>query len=61
MRNAPLLRLMARAKSRRGGTQIEYVMIAALVSVGIIAGLTAVASSVSDLWFMVSEKVVEKL
>ena len=42
------------AASQRGATSIEYVLIAALVSIGIIAGVTAFATAASDLWFMVA-------
>lgn len=61
MRNALLSGGPRLPRGRRGATSIEYVMIAALVSIAIIAGLTAMASATSDLWFFVAEKVVEHL
>ncbi len=44
-------------RGRRGATSIEYVLIAALVSIGIIAGVTAFATAASDLWFSVASTV----
>lgn len=45
--NTQLQRLLA---DESGSTAIQYALIATLVSIGIIAGLTAFAGSASDLW-----------
>lgn len=48
-------------RSRNGATSIEYALIAAVVSVGIIAGVTLFAQSVSDLWFHTASTVTSNM
>lgn len=45
------------AADRRGGTAIEYGLIAALVVITMIAGLTEVATTTIGMWNNVSTKV----
>lgn len=48
---------MHRPRSRRGATAIEYALIAGLVSVAIIIGITALSGSLDGLYTAVSEAV----
>lgn len=51
-------RTIARAwRSTRGGTAIEYGLIIALVVIGMIVGLTALANSTIGMWSKVDTKV----
>ena len=45
-------------KDESGATAIEYAMIATLVSVGIIAGLTAFADASNTLWNYITTTVL---
>ncbi len=44
----------SRPRSRRGETAVQYVLIASLISIGIIFGLMALGVSVSDIWSYIS-------
>lgn len=53
-----IVRLLSRlAKDRRGGTAIEYGLIAALVIITMIGVFMQVANSTTSMWGMVSTKV----
>lgn len=45
------------ASSRRGETAVQYVLIAAIISVGIIVALQALGVSVADIWGLVAKTV----
>ena len=44
-------------RDERGATSIEYALIAGMVAFIVIAGLTAFATSVSDLWSSVAQTI----
>jgi Flp pilus assembly pilin Flp len=48
-------------RNRRGATSIEYALIATVVSIGIIAGVSLFATSVSDLWFHTASTVTQNM
>ena len=53
--------LPAAIQPTRGSTSIEYVVIAALVSVGIIAALTAFADASNNLWAFITKTVLDAI
>ena len=42
------------SRLRRGATSVEYAVIAGIVSIGIIASLTAFGKAASDLWAFIA-------
>ena len=48
-------------RDESAATAIEYALIATLISVALIAGLTAYADSANELWTFVAETVVKNL
>ena len=51
------LTLTPQSRRRRGATAIEYAVIAGIVSIGIIASLTAFGKAASDLWAFIATTV----
>lgn len=52
-----LKRMRALARNARGATAVEYGLIAALICLGMLAGLQALGTQTSGLWSNISTKV----
>ena len=55
------LQIQSLLKDKRAATAIEYGLIAALIGVGLIAGLTAFGDSTNGAWGGMAQKVNETL
>ncbi len=58
MESEPMLRLIGRlSQDERGGTAVEYALIASLIVISMIAALNNVASTTINMWNNVSNEV----